>query len=110
MNVLVGLCLFVFNVRYASSIQCYDCLTDCNDPFDSSGVKKSECDGSCMKTEKDGTAVRNCLPLLKKDSCEEAAGANVCHCTSNLCNGVSKILVPSASFIFAVIMLGLKVF
>ncbi|XP_060570766.1 uncharacterized protein LOC132729046 [Ruditapes philippinarum] len=105
MNVFVGLGLFVLNVHYASGIQCYDCFMGCNDPFDSSGVKKSECDGYCTKTEIDGNVKRSCFSSkVKKDSCEEAAGSSMCFCTSDLCNGQKKfswriILYTSFDFI-----------
>ncbi|XP_060606351.1 uncharacterized protein LOC132758681 isoform X1 [Ruditapes philippinarum] len=86
MKVLLGLCLFSLAVCHVSALECYNCIMGCNDEFKAEGVSKDTCTGSCMKTKTDGNVIRNCLPIIKKDECEEKDGVSVCVCTSNLCN------------------------
>ncbi|XP_060556690.1 uncharacterized protein LOC132717272 isoform X2 [Ruditapes philippinarum] len=88
MKVLLGLCLFSIAVYHVSALECYNCI-GCNDEFKADNVSKDTCTGSCMKTKTDGNVIRNCLPSIKKDECEEKDGVSVCVCTSNLCNGAS---------------------
>ncbi|XP_060556689.1 uncharacterized protein LOC132717272 isoform X1 [Ruditapes philippinarum] len=89
MNVVLGFCLFSLTAYIVSGMECYLCATGCNDEFKAAGVSKITCTGSCTKTKKDGKVTRSCLPVIKKDECEEKDGVSVCVCTSNLCNGAS---------------------
>ncbi|XP_045184651.2 uncharacterized protein LOC123542733 [Mercenaria mercenaria] len=106
----LGVCLLIFSVQQVSALQCYSCLTGCDDPFSADGVSKVDCSGSCMKTEKDGTAVRNCLPALEKNSCEEISGANVCYCTGELCNGASERYLSRVSILVTIVCVVMSVY
>ncbi|XP_045183869.2 uncharacterized protein LOC123542219 [Mercenaria mercenaria] len=112
MNIALGLCLFVLTVavQQVSALECYSCLTGCDDPFSANGVSKTDCSGSCMKTEKDGKAMRNCLPGVKKNGCEEAAGGNVCLCTGELCNGASERYLSRVSIVVTIVCVCMSVF
>ncbi|XP_045184077.1 uncharacterized protein LOC123542335 [Mercenaria mercenaria] len=112
MNIALGLCLLVLTVavQQVSALECYHCYTGCDDPFSVNGVSKTDCNGSCTKTEKDGKAARNCFPIVQKNSCEEAAGVNVCYCTGELCNGASERYLSRVSIVVTIACVCMSVF
>lgn len=92
LNLNLGVAVLVAFVSSVAALQCYSC-SPCNDPFDKSSAKTTSCSGSCVKTAFEGAVSRICSPISGGDDCEEANGAEVCSCTSDLCNSASSHVI-----------------
>ena len=92
-HVLGVIVLLGITLHTGSCIKCYDCM-NCDEPFSAADtetitdLKLVDC-ASCTKTILKDTVARTCLPIAGEDGCSEKDGAEVCVCSTDLCNAAS---------------------
>ncbi|KAL4220159.1 hypothetical protein ACF0H5_020568 [Mactra antiquata] len=101
---------FACLLKETDGLKCYVCVS-CNDPFDSTGVDTTDCNGSCAKLKVSDVVSRSCIDEKEGNACESQSQGGVtghfCTCDSDLCNGGSaqRLSVMLSMMIFAVMVL-----